>query len=129
MVAPAPWEPYNCKRGCKGPLPRLATQRMEGPTRPLTPSAVLHHLCLLALIQERFLEHLQLDLLGTVNSFTDYANFCSSAFSFDVHNFLAIWGLQIELLIQIYRSLMLLLLAKWRRSQNQFQLWPSQKMD
>lgn len=129
MVAPAQWEPYNCKRGYKGLLPRLATQLREGPTRPLTPSAVLHHLCLLALIQEHFLEHLQLDLLGTVNSFTDYANFCFSVFSFDVHKFLAIWGLPIELLIQIHRSLMLLLLAKWRRSQNRFQLWPSQKTD
>lgn len=121
------WEAPSCKPGCKGLLPKLATQLMAGPIQLLIPSVALQHLCLLALIQEHFLEHQQLDLLGIVISFTDFANYCSSAFSFDGHNFLAIL---IEHLIQIYKSLnlILLLLARWRRLQNQFQLWLSQMM-
>lgn len=119
----APWEVHSCKHGYKGLLPRLVALLMEGPIQLLTPSVVLQHLCLLALIQE----HRQLDLLGTAISFTDYANFCSSAFSFGVHSFPDIWRLQIELLIQSL-NLMCLLLGRWRRLQSLFQLWLSQMM-
>jgi hypothetical protein len=64
----------------------------------------------------------------TAISFTDYASFCFSVFSFGELNYLALPEVHREIpLIQMRKNLSLVLLARWRRStlflQSQHQLW------